>query len=386
MDVQELRTTLVDGDEDASPAALRPLVARTVTPIRWWAALGTVFIGLWIYLWGRWVTSGAFKNVPAGPTEVPGYMKGLAVFFTLLGFGIAGVAAYFFLVKPWRAHGTIGLDGFLLLAFQTMLWQDCLANYFTPLITYNAWLTNFGSWYEFIPGWMSPNGNRIATPVLWDWPLYFYFWLPATMLGCYVMRRARRRWPQLGRVGQALACYLVMAALDFVLEVGFWTRAGMYGFPGASGPLVIFEGHYYQFPIYESVLVAGVWTAFACIREFKDASGRTAIERGIDRIRGSARKKRVLRFLALAGAVNLVFLAYNGAIATIGIYQHGWSADVQKRSYLTSEQCGEGTDFACPQPGLPPLVGPDTVHVGSNNQVVIPPGVTLRPFVPFADE
>ena len=61
-----------------------------------------------------------------------------------------------------------------------------------------------------------------------------------------------------------------------------------------------------------------------------------------------------MRFLAIAGIANIFFLTlYNMPTAIVVSHGAEWPADHQKRSYLTNEICGDGTDRLCPEPRHP---------------------------------
>src|SRR5206468_2237616 len=97
----------------------------------------------------------------------------------------------------------------------------------------------------------------------------------------------------------------------------------------------------------------------------------------------SAGKQAVLRFLAVAGAANVLFFAfYNVPVALIVSHGASWPKDEQKRSYLTNYICGAGTDRLCESPNLP-VRRADGIYINAAGQVVVPKGMTLPRQVPF---
>jgi hypothetical protein len=75
-----------------------------------------------------------------------------------------------------------------------------------------------------------------------------------------------------------------------------------------------------------------------------------------------------VRFLALVGACNVIFLVcYSLPNALLGLYASPWPKDVIDRSYF-SYLCGPGTDYACPGPGIP-IPRPDSVHVDPDGRL-----------------
>jgi hypothetical protein len=90
--------------------------------------------------------------------------------------------------------------------------------------------------------------------------------------------------------------------------------------------------------------------AWVCLRYFKDDKGMTLAERGVDRLRVSARQALVLRWLALTGALALTGLIYNLGIQYQALHSGAWPKGMP--SYLTQNCPGYQTDPAsCGGPG-----------------------------------
>lgn len=341
---------------------------RTLKPVTVWAAMGACFLVLFVYVFASWLLVGEPTRTPTGQTPVPGWMKASLIAWQCLSCGMAVACFYFFLVRPWRRERRLTLDGMFSIGFVTMMWQDTLLDIFQPWVTWNSAMVNFGSWNLRIPGWLSPQGDLIAEPVLFTMPSYLWVMLPPMMLGNAVMRRSQRRWPQMGRAGVIGCAFLLFVAVDILAEL-VWMRMGIYAYPGSIRSLTVFAGKYYQFPIYEAVIWPMTWTAMAAVRHFKDDRGQTIVERGIDDLRISARKKTATRLLAIIGVCNLSFLAYNAQGAILGLYSDPWPEDITSRSYLTDGLCGDGTGYACPAPNVP-IPRRDSVRVGEDGQLV----------------
>lgn len=361
---------------------------RTSRPVLWWAGLGAAFCVLGVYLALAWIFSGP-STTPSGPTEPPLYMVINAWAQQIVGSIGAVFCLYWFVVRPWRRDGRISWDGMFLLAAWTVWWQDAAVNWITNNAVYNtATMLQWGSWYGLIPGWVAPNGNQIAEPLLFSLTWYPYGMLVAVIFFNFVMRKAKARWPRLGLVGIAGVAFAVSALTDLVMEV-LYVASGLYVYPTALEPVTLFAGHYYQFPLYEPIAWGAVWTVAACLRYVKNDKGQTFVERGIDKVKtgrlGTSKGKQWLRFLAIAGVLNLAFVCfYNIPVAIINsLYAHSWPADIQKRSYFTQGMCGEGTQYACPGPSNP-LNRKDSVHVSPTGELVVPPGRTFPPPVPYA--
>jgi hypothetical protein len=356
-----------------------------VKPIKVWAAVGGALLALQLYVWIRWITGPYFERVASGPDDPPMYMKVPLVANAVLAWIGIPIALWWFIIRPWRREKRITLDGMLMVSMGLMFFQDPLLNYLNTWCTYNTWMPNRGSWSSNIPGWVSPEvpGHQVVEPLLTNVPGYSFGNLLIVMLGCWVMRRIKARWPNVGNaplIGLALAFNIL---LDFVMEGLIFLPIGFYVYPGAIRAVSINAGTYYQWPVYEGLMWGGVLTALCCLRFFTDDRGRTVAERGLDHVRGGFGKVQLTRFLAIFAAVSACFFFfYNLPAQWIGMHADPWPEDVQKRSYLNGGICGDGTDQPCPNPVLPM----PTKRSGYNNtdgHLVLPKGTELPETVPF---
>lgn len=356
-----------------------------VQRVQLWAVAGAALLVLQIYVWIRWISGPYFQRVPAGPTDVPLFMKVPLIANAVILWLALPFALWWFIVRPWRQERRITLDGMLLVSTGLMFFQDPLLNYFNTWCTYNSWLFNRGSWSSDIPGWVSPEepGRQVAEPLLTNAPGYAYGVLLITILGCWVMRRVKARWPNLSNLGLIGVTYLFTFLLDFVMEGCLLLPTGLFTYPGAIRAVSINAGHYYQWPVYEGLMWGGVQAGLCCLRYFTDDRGRTVVERGIDQVRGGFAKQQFTRFLAIFAAVSACFFfLYNVPAQWMGMHADPWSQDVLKRSYFIGGTCGDGTTQPCPDPALPmPRKG--SGYVDTDGKLVLPPGVQLPKTVPF---
>src|SRR5271168_5431238 len=123
----------------------------TSAPVKWWAAVGAVYLVFMVAVLTNWVLSPLFKTVPVGPTPVPTFMKVAVVFFEVISIPAILGCFYFMVVKPLRSEGKLSVDGALTIAFATVWFQDPLSAYSGTWFTYNAWALNFGSWVNSVP-------------------------------------------------------------------------------------------------------------------------------------------------------------------------------------------------------------------------------------------
>lgn len=366
-----------------------------VTPktpaIKIWAVVGALLLVLYVYVLTDWIAGPRFERVPVGPSDPPDWMKANLIFWQVVSIPIALYCLWRFVVKPWRRDRTLGIDGVLCLAFATLWVQDPFANYGGAWITYNSYLVNFGSWANSLPGFLSYGapGEMLVEPVLIIPALYVFFFLLAALLGSWVMRETRRRRPQTSALGLIGVCFAVIVVFDLVFEGLIWMPGGIWQYPGGHFP-ILFPDRFHKFPVQEMLTASATLTAVASIRFFVDDKGRMISERGVENLRGTQRRKTLLRVLATTGAVHLAFVAFYTLPNTIwGLHPTTWPADHQKRSYLTNGICGEGTDRACPGPGVPLVRNdnrdPDSTsgYLSPNGTAVIPKDTKLPPQVPF---
>ncbi|HEX5370007.1 MAG TPA: spirocyclase AveC family protein, partial [Dehalococcoidia bacterium] len=200
-------------------AELGAQVQPSVKPVRVWAAVGAALLALQLYVWIRWITGPYFERVPAGPTDPPMYMKVPLIANAVVLWVALPFALWWFFIRPWRRERRITLDGMLLISMGLMFFQDPLLNYLNTWCTYNTWLFNRGSWSSHIPGWVSPEepGHQVAEPVLTNAPGYAYGVLLITIVGCWVMRKIKARWPNISNLRLVVVTYGIAFLFDFVM-------------------------------------------------------------------------------------------------------------------------------------------------------------------------
>lgn len=353
--------------------------------VKVWATIGGLVLILTLYVWISWVTGPYFERVPTGPSEPPLYMKIPLMANAIILWAGLPFAIWWFFIRPWRRERRITLDGMLFLSMGLMFFQDPFLNYFNTWCTYNTWLFNRGSWSSHIPGWVSPEepGRMVAEPLLTNVPGYAYGVLLITIVGCWVMRKVKTRWPNISNFRLIAVTYAFTFVLDFIMEGLLLLPMGLFTYPGAIQALSFNAGTYYQWPVYEGLMWGGVQAALCCLRFFTDDRGRTVVERGLDNVRGSVVRQQFVRFLAIFGAVSACFFVfYNIPAIWLGMHGDPWPEDVQQRSYFIGGICGDGTDVPCPNPVLP-IPTRHSGYINTDGQLVLPDGVELPKVVPF---
>lgn len=357
----------------------------TFSPVQMWAFLGGLILAIQIYIWAKWITGPYFVRVPPGPSDPPLFMKTILVIWTtVICIGLP-IGIYYFIIRPWRQERRITTDGMLLVSCGLLFFQDPLLNYFNTWSTYNTWMWNRGSWVKDIPGWVSYGepGRMMAEPLLMNAPGYSYGVLLCTILGCWVMRRAKMRWPGISNLGLIGVLIAWTFFFDLVIEGLFLMPMGLFTYPGAIQSLSINAGTYYQWPLYEGLMWGGVQAGLCSLRYFTDDRGRTFVERGLERVQGGFAKQQMVRFLAIFAACSLFFfVCYNLPAQWLAMHADPWPEDIQKRSYFTMGICGEGTGRLCPHPALP-IQGQNSAYIDPDGKVVFPAGVELPKIIPY---
>ena len=217
------------------------------------AVIGAIILAFEIFVVAKWVTGPNFTPVHTGVTPLPGWMTAslitMEISFTLLWFW----CIWQFVVKPWRRDGRPSTDGLMCLGFFAFVWfQDPLADYGGPVFTYNSYLVNVGSWLNSVPGVTAPGtaGHQLPEP-LWTAAIYPGVIFLATLLGTWVMRKTKARFPKMGPVGLIGTCYAFFVTFDLILEGFVLMPLGAYTYAGAPNWTSIHTGHFYKYTLVE---------------------------------------------------------------------------------------------------------------------------------------
>lgn len=360
--------------------------ARRAIPIKVWATIGAAILAFEAFVIVKWVTGPYFESVPTGPTPVPDWMK-VSLISMQVGFtALWAWVVWHYVIRPWRRERRFTTEGLLCMALFVFAWfQDPLANYVAPVFTYNAYLVNVGSWLNEVPGVVTPGqpGAQLPEP-LWTAAIYPGVILMATLLGTWVMRQAKARWPQMGTLGLIGLVFAFFVVFDVVLEGLILMPLGAYTYAGSPDWSAINDSHYYKYTVLEGVFFGAVWTCWASLLYFKDDKGRTIVERGIERVQASGVQKTALRFLAIGGFVGVTMLAcVNIPYMWVASHTDPYPVDTQERSYFLDGMCGEGTNTACFGQSVPLPQGNGSARVGPDGELQVPEGTELPTVVPL---
>jgi hypothetical protein len=336
------RTTARPRATDPRP----PFVGATV-----WALVGAAFVLLYAYVMLRWVTGPNFRSVPAGPDVPPTWMKIVAHSIEVVTPTVFAWTLYHYVYRPWRREGELSHDGLMVLALITLYWQNTLPNYLSYGTLLSSAFTNLGSWYQYIPGWVSPNMSRLPeAPLAWGLCYACWFVFFPMKAGAKFTHWFGRRHPALSAIRVFAVAYVGFMVLDFVLE-GAFLRTGMYAYAGTIHSVTLFAGKTYQFPVAEILTWGLAWTLYATLYAYRDDRGMTLVERGVEKLRVGAKRKKLVRLLALVAIFNLIFLGQNAIMILIAPHADRWPRGY--KSYQVNGICGPGTAYACPAPNVP---------------------------------
>lgn len=312
-------------------------------PIVLWAALGALCIVMQCYVFGAWIASSDFRPTDPGPDPVPPEVLNTIHNFERFSITLGLLALVWFAWGIWR-NRRIDVWRLLMIGWLSSYWLDPWLDFLRPMFTYNAYATNFGSWAEFIPGWQSPNGSRIAEPLLIDPSAYFWNFTLATFIPYWVMRLVRSRWPGLPWPLLILTGFAGVWASMGLIDINATFNQRFDAWPIAFQSWSFFGGQPYQFPIYEFILFPSAFVACATLVLFSDENGLTVIERGSERFSGGVRT--ALRILAFIAVCNLANFLYTTGMGIHALFADPWPKDMP--SWLSDEQCGPVTGRVCP--------------------------------------
>jgi hypothetical protein len=365
-------------------ARVAPRAQAKNTAVVGWAIVGAAFIALMLYIFGAWITSDAFRHMGTGVTPVPTYQK-IAAHSQEALWGAAMIAILYFVAwRPYKRNGKLSLDALIVLAMGWCWWQDPLYSYVTQSFNYSSVQLNMGGWACKIPGFASPNGCNIPQPLIWDISFYVFGMAGATIGAAALLRKWRARNPDVSTLKLLSVTFVAYCLIDFILE-GTWVRLGLYHYAGGVKGWNVFQGTFYQFPLYECLAVATMMTAMTSLRFFVNDRGETIVERGASELKMGDKRRTAMRYLALVGILNVCMLVgWAGFVNVFNVHAGAWPKATQERSYLNNGLCGAGTSYACPGDAVSTPRDGESIHIDPAGNVVVPAGLSKPTVVPLS--
>jgi hypothetical protein len=313
-------------------------------------------VALNIYLITRWVTSSDFKTVSPGKSAVPEVTKVTIIALEIALPAIAIGMLWHFVAKPLirapKGERNLTFDGMLALDWWFMYFPgDAWLNYTQNNFLFNSYAVNFGNWYNFVPGWQSPNEKFLAEPILiWGFG-YLVFFVTFVMLTNWVMRKAKARFPRMGFFGLLGVAYVTSVILDWIMETPF-IRLHLYAYGGAIRWMTPFAGTQNQFPASEWLLLPLFPMAtMSMLRYYHYERGVNPLLWGVNRLKLGRRGKQVLCLLAVYGFAQMALLMYNIPAQWFATHDNTWP---NFPGYLLNRMCGPTS------PDKVPCLGPHT--------------------------
>jgi hypothetical protein len=267
-----------------------------------WAAIAVVWLVIAVQALVRWVFSSDFGPAPLiGPDRMPMWnLVGLRVFE---GLSVALLLAliWFYVIVPWRRAGTLSLDGKFVIGGMVAFVADAFLNSYTYLFAWNGHNVNLGVWTAYLPFHNPAASSRYAESLLWGPPMYVYFCAGVAILGCSAYFALRSRWPHLSNVSLLTIVFVGEFVFDFVVENLAIRLTHGYAYAQTYGPLTLWAGSQFQFPLYESFLVAalGLFYTWMRLQAVQSVDGLSPVEHGFDRWRPGLQP--AVRTLAVIG-------------------------------------------------------------------------------------
>ncbi|KAH7077566.1 hypothetical protein BKA63DRAFT_268020 [Paraphoma chrysanthemicola] len=296
------------------------------------AAFGLIWTILSIQAFIRWIASPTeFRPAPVlGPDEIETWRLVALRVFEALSVGVLFAHLWFCLfvpLYPWLRNfrktdekGALTLDGRHVYGGLVAVFADGFLNCHEYIFMWNAHSINMGVWAKFLPFHNHNSSSRYAESLLWGPPMYVYFCAGFGILGHHLARRIRDRWPTLTNAGLLTIVWVVEVLFDFVIENAAIRITQGYGYAKTYGPLTLFPGKVYQFPIYESIFVGSLGCLFTAMRlkAFDDPDGLSPIEKGYwnwpHRLQGAIRSFAIIGFCAAA-----VLMLYHLPLNWLGV-------------------------------------------------------------------
>ncbi len=327
--------------------AYAPAPYKLVYPF---AITGLLVLLMALHTWGAWIASPDFKPSPMGPDPLPAHVYWTLRIVEVTAVTVALVMVWKFMIEPWRRAGHITWDGRFMIAGFVMWVTDPVDNYFNFSFMYNTGFFNMASWSMHIPGWSAPNQNLFPEPLFFVGGLYIWWFIGPTALGCWALRKLSEFQPRASIMSRLLILFGALMVFDFVIE-NIFERLQVFEYVGTYGAWTAWAGTPYQYPLYNSVMMAAFFMGMICLRYFKDDNGNSFAERGIDQLKLPSAANAALRQFAMIGALFLnisIFYFTPYAIMSFKI-----DSFPKYPSYLMAEICGPGTAYACPGRQVP---------------------------------
>jgi Spirocyclase AveC-like len=267
-----------------------------------WSAIAAVWLVIAVQALVRWVFSSDFGPAPLiGPDRMPMWNLGGLRVFEGLSVALLLALTWFYVIVPLRRTARLSLDGKFVIGGLAAFVADAFLNSYTYLFAWNGHNVNLGVWTAYLPFHNPAASSRYAESLLWGPPMYVYFCAGVAIVGCSAYFALRSRWPHLSNVSLLAIVFVGEFVFDFVVENLAIRLTHGYAYAQTYGPLTLWAGSQFQFPLYESFLVAalGLFYTWMRLQAVQSADGLSPVERGFERWRPGLQP--AVRTLAVIG-------------------------------------------------------------------------------------
>jgi hypothetical protein len=320
--------------DDARTPSTIPSVRRGAVTV--WALIGLFWLVIAAQAIVRWVLSDTdFAPAPTlGPDVMQTWNLVALRIFEALSMCVLLALIWFCVVTPWRRSGKLSLDGKFVLGGMAAFVADAFLNSYTYLFAWNANNVNMGVWTAYLPFHNPSSSSRYAESLLWGPPMYVYFCAGVAIAGTKLYFTLRSRWPTLTNVTLFSIIFGAEFVFDLVVENFAIRLTHGYAYAQTYAPLTLWPGSQFQFPLYESFLVAalGLLYTWMRIQAQESPDGLSSVERGFQRWPSSVQP--AIRTMAVIGFCSAAtILVYHLPFNWLGIVGHSMA---NLPSYLTA--------------------------------------------------
>ena len=260
------------------------------------------------------------------------------------------IAVAIYVIRGCIRARRLTFDAMFCIAGLSMVWGDLGLNFFQPTFLYSSNFVNLNGMIGHMPLVVNPDGGRFADPILFSGTIEAFGLLGLAVVMDRPIHWARNRWPGISAAKLLGLILLAGLIVDIPLEL-IAIRLGLWTYTAPSWmSLPLGGGLRYS----ASELVAGpcFFALPIAIRAFKDDSGRTFVERGVQHL--PPRRQKAVALLALYFTFQFImWIPNNVPDIAYGPYESQWP---KLPRHLVANVCDapgiHGTRYG-PCPGSP---------------------------------
>jgi hypothetical protein len=270
-----------------------------------WMLLGIVATAFSLTVFGSWLMSPtAFSPVPITAAQAMAEGGGQRIrMLEWISSAIGVVCLLAFLIVPWLRNGRAPIVGLVMIGALISYVLDTAVNYSGYVMAWNVHSINFGTWAAHFPGHTGP--TRYAEALCWGPPMYLYF---GVVLGLIQLTIFNLLYRSMGFIAAGLLSFAAAFFFDAGAESLIIQTTEAYAWANTVARLSWWPGTQFQFPQYESLMVAIYSTGYALLLNSSHRHQESFIEQGCSDLPAPLRLPA--RLLAATGFATLMTLIY----------------------------------------------------------------------------